>query len=63
MDRGAGHHYRDPLAILITLIHVSSFHIDLRYIFPALVFIPVLFALCMQQAVNGIPVNKVRRPR
>ena len=48
---------------LITLIQVSSFHIDLRYIFPALVFIPVLFALCMQQAVNGIPVNKVRRPR
>ena len=49
--------------LLITLIQVSSFHIDLRYIFPALVFIPVLLALFMQQAVDGIPRNKVWPPR
>lgn len=48
---------------LITLIQVSSFHVDLRYIFPALVFIPVLLALFMQQAIDGIPVKKVRRSR
>ena len=45
---------------LITLVHVSSFHIDLRYIFPALVFVPVIFALCMQQAIDGIKMNKFR---
>lgn len=48
---------------LIALIQVSSFHVDLRYIFPALVFIPVLLALFMQQAIDGIPLKKVRRPR
>ena len=48
---------------LITLIQVSSFHIDLRYIFPALVFVPVLLALVTQQAINGIPANRLWRSR
>lgn len=39
---------------LITLMDVSSFRIDLRYIFPAVVFLPLLFALVFQEGLAGI---------
>jgi hypothetical protein len=39
---------------LITLMDVSSFRIDLRYIFPAIVFLPLLFALVLQEALAGM---------
>lgn len=45
---------------LITLFDISSFRIDLRYIFPALVFLPLLFALILQEALVGFKTNRMR---
>jgi hypothetical protein len=45
---------------IIALLDVSSFRIDLRYIFPALVFLPVLFGLILQEGLTGIKANRLR---
>jgi hypothetical protein len=45
---------------IITLLDVSSFRIDLRYIFPALIFLPLLFGLILQEGMTGFKTNRLR---
>jgi hypothetical protein len=46
--------------LLITLIDISSFRIDLRYIFPAIVFLPLIFGLILQEALTGFQAKQAR---
>ena len=46
--------------LLITLMDISSFRIDLRYIFPAVVLLPLLFGLIFQEALTGFKAKQAR---
>jgi hypothetical protein len=39
---------------------ISSFRIDLRYIFPAVVLLPLLFGLIFQEALTGFKAKQAR---
>ncbi|MCB1119913.1 MAG: hypothetical protein KJT03_00060 [Verrucomicrobiae bacterium] len=45
---------------IIVLMDISSFRIDLRYIFPALVFMPLLFGLIIQEGIAGFKSRLLR---
>ena len=47
-------------SFMITLMDISSFRIGLRYIFPALVFLPLIFGLMIQEGINGIKSKLLR---
>ncbi|MBH53943.1 MAG: hypothetical protein CMI18_06305 [Opitutaceae bacterium] len=46
--------------LLLTISDASSWIIEIRSIFPALVFIPLLFALIFQEALAGFKTNRLR---
>ena len=63
------HYYRWILFILLliglrvlltTLMDISSFRLDLRYIFPAVVFFPILFGLILQEGLTGFKEKQLR---
>ena len=65
----ARHYYRWILFILLvigvrvlitTLMDISSFRLDLRYVFPAVVFLPVLFGLILQEGLTGFKEKQLR---
>jgi hypothetical protein len=47
-------------SLIITLMDISSFRINLRYIFPALIFIPLFFGLILQEGLAGFKRKQLR---